>query len=140
MGAPRGGVAGHEEADGHGLWGYFGETARGGGLRKVVRCVLGAEVGHDGDWGGLVGGCYEEGEGETGGEEEDEEVAFEKDILAFGGFGGDEGGKEGGKGGGGENVENGEDGVDEADFFVGDEGEDQRDDDGGSTELELDGL
>ncbi len=57
MGAAGGGVAGHYEADGHGVWGGFGEVAGRGWLGEVVRCILGAEVGHDGYRGGLVGGC-----------------------------------------------------------------------------------
>ena len=39
----------------------------GGRLREVVSGVLVAEVGEDGEGGGLVGGCCEEGEGEVEG-------------------------------------------------------------------------
>lgn len=63
MGAPGGAVAGGEEGDGHVGGGGRGEGAGGGGLGEVVGLVLGAEVGEGGEWGRLVQGAGEEGEG-----------------------------------------------------------------------------
>lgn len=56
VGAPWGGVARGEEADGHcGRGG--GQEGGGRGLGQVLGCVLGAEVGEDGERGGLVRAC-----------------------------------------------------------------------------------
>ena len=62
MAAPRGGVAGHEEADGHDAWGGL-ERGGGGGLGEVVCGVFVAEVGEDGEGAGLVESCGEDAEG-----------------------------------------------------------------------------
>lgn len=53
VGAPRGGVARGEEADGHG-GGGGGEEGVGRRLGEVVGGVLCAKVGEDGERGGLV--------------------------------------------------------------------------------------
>lgn len=107
---PRGGVAGHEEADGVPGWGV-----------GVV-----ADVGDDVDYAALVelGGVV--GDGEV------DEYEGGEDGFAQGGGGGD-----GEEGGGGEDVENGEEGVEEAHFFVRDEGVGYCCEEGDEGELEL---
>ena len=137
--APRRAVAGHEEADGHGGV-CEGDVRDVRGLGEVVGFVLVAEVSEDGKGGALVvlgrEGCDEDVCDQEGGEEE----ALEDrggGVASWGGWR-DAGEEEGGEGGGGEGVQGWEKGVDEADFFVGDEGEDEWDCKGNSGELVAD--
>ena len=72
MAAPGRAVARHQEANRHD-GGRRWEGGCRGRLGKVVGCVLGAEVGEDGERGGLMRGCREETECEGGESEGDEE-------------------------------------------------------------------
>lgn len=115
VGAPRGGVARREEADGH-SGGGRGQQGVGRRLGEVVGCILGAEVGEDGERGGLVRCCCQECYGEV--DEEDkwkEEMASSAWIRVVG-----RGGREEvfGDGRSGKEVERWEERVDEADLLV----------------------
>lgn len=77
MRAPGRGVAGHQEADGHGGVG-LGDMRALWRLGEVMALMLGAEIGENGEGGGLVESRAEESNGNVHGEERKEEEAAEE--------------------------------------------------------------
>lgn len=119
VGAPRGGVARGEEADRHGRGGR-GKEGVGRRLGEVMGRVLGAEVGEDGERGGLVRRCCQECYGEVDEEDERKEEMTSSAWVWVIGRGGRE--EVSGDGRSGEEVEGREERVDEADLLMRDEG------------------
>lgn len=134
VGAPRGGVARGEEADGHGGRGG-GKEGVGRRLGEVVGRILCANVGEDGERGGLVRRCSQECDGEVDDEDKREEEMASLACVEVVGRGGRE--EVFGNGGSGKDVEGGEERVNEADLLVGDEGQNQGDKESAQCKLAL---